>query len=141
MQAKNRKPDHERTRKRNRETERVAYKRYLAKLRTDPVRLEAFRAKKRLYAKINRAQKRLCEIRWRYGLTEEQYEVLLVQQDARCAICKEPFIETPSVDHDPKTEIVRGLLCRGCNTGLGLFRHLPQHLRAAAVYLEANLSK
>ncbi len=56
-----------------------------------------------------------------YGLSEEDWDNLLVEQYDRCAICKRPFTQTrtPRIDHDHDTGEVRGLLCNGCNQRLG----------------------
>jgi len=72
-----------------------------------------------------------------YGITPEQYAALLASQDGRCAICR---TDTPNgkgwhVDHDPATKRIRGVLCGGCNNGLGNFRDNPARLRCAADYL------
>jgi hypothetical protein len=51
-----------------------------------------------------------------------------------CAICG---ADGPlAVDHCHETKVVRGYLCRGCNTALGFFRDKPGLLRKAADYLE-----
>lgn len=77
-----------------------------------------------------------------YGLTPEQYDTLLAAQDGRCAICGSPDwpggrkTGSPHVDHGHGTNVVRGLLCGNCNTGLGYFGDDPARLRAAADYLE-----
>lgn len=76
-----------------------------------------------------------------YGLTQPQLASLRALQNETCPICKEPLPKVPHVDHSHVTGVVRGLLCRSCNTGLGLFRDSPQVLMAAATYLlsfEAN---
>jgi hypothetical protein len=39
------------------------------------------------------------------------------------------------IDHDHETGMVRGLLCNGCNIGLGGFRDNPRLLIRAADYL------
>lgn len=70
----------------------------------------------------------------KYKLTEEQYTSILSRQGWRCAICRSV---PDSVDHDHKTNKVRGVLCRLCNTGIGHFRDSPAFLRTAALYLEA----
>src|SRR5206468_1902230 len=54
-----------------------------------------------------------------------------------CAICKERPVERLCVDHHHPTELIRGLLCRLCNLGLGHFKDDIARLRAAIAYLEA----
>jgi hypothetical protein len=60
----------------------------------------------------------------RYGITLEDYECLLAEQGGNCAICgnhpPDKGASRLSVDHDHGTGQVRGLLCRRCNTMLGL---------------------
>jgi Recombination endonuclease VII len=80
-----------------------------------------------------------------YGITIEDYEALLEAQGGVCAICKQPesalhqngVVRRLAVDHDHETKIVRGLLCSGCNQGVGYFRNNPGLLDAAAAYLRA----
>ena len=76
------------------------------------------------------------------GWTQDEYEKLLEAQGGRCAICKRPEnmrisqIHQPlSVDHDHKTNKVRGLLCHNCNVALGLLDDSPEILSAAIEYL------
>jgi hypothetical protein len=42
------------------------------------------------------------------------------------------------VDHDHKTNTVRALLCRGCNTALGLLSECPERLRGLIEYLNKH---
>jgi hypothetical protein len=73
----------------------------------------------------------------RYGITEERYQELFVQQKGCCAICDKPSGEKRlHVDHDHATGRVRGLLCYPCNVGIGYLRDDPRKLRAAAQYLD-----
>lgn len=85
---------------------------------------------------------------WRYGLTSEAYEALLVAQRARCAICgtddpRDARVTLWTVDHDhaccpgPRScgRCIRGLLCGPCNKGLGMFGDNPAVLESAAAYL------
>jgi hypothetical protein len=72
-----------------------------------------------------------------YGLSKEDYDRMLAQQHGACAICKQRSQATLCIDHDHSTGEVRGLLCRKCNMGLGLYDDDPCRLRAAAAYLEA----
>lgn len=73
----------------------------------------------------------------RYRLTLEEYDALLVAQDGRCAICREPKAEGEHlhVDHCHETGNVRGLLCNSCNLGIAHMGEDPRLLHSAAVYL------
>jgi len=75
-----------------------------------------------------------------YGLDRAEVEELLVKQRHRCAICEVRFVMDGRhqgfyIDHDHKTDEVRGLLCQRCNHGLGQFCDNPKWLRKAAKYL------
>jgi hypothetical protein len=84
-----------------------------------------------------------------YGLTPEDYEVLLGKQDGCCAICAGvPAVDDVlRVDHDhdccsgDKTcgKCIRGLLCDLCNRGLGYFQDDAVKLRTAIQYLERGV--
>lgn len=75
-----------------------------------------------------------------FGISLNEYEALLNSQNGSCSICKSP--ETGlntnhfAVDHDHESGRVRGLLCSGCNLGLGKFKDDPKLLRRAVEYLE-----
>jgi hypothetical protein len=73
------------------------------------------------------------------GFSEDGYALALAVQRNRCAICKTLFseLETREVhaDHDHRTNEPRGVLCRHCNVGLGIFKDSPNLLNAAAEYL------
>lgn len=80
-----------------------------------------------------------------YRLTIEDVEIILKNQNNKCAICgQELFLFgsskklTAHVDHDHKTGKVRGLLCDKCNRGLGFFRDNEEYLINAASYLKKN---
>jgi len=85
---------------------------------------------------------RLCSLVSAYNITRNEFESMREQQNGVCAICG----DTPSVfvvDHDHACcngrnscgSCVRGLICHGCNTGLGGFKDRPDALLAAVVYL------
>jgi hypothetical protein len=66
-------------------------------------------------------------------------------QNNLCAICGNPQHQFHKgtrkrlyVDHDHKTNKVRGLLCNNCNAGVGRFKDEPDRLRSAADYLERH---
>lgn len=77
-----------------------------------------------------------------YGITEADYEQMLVAQGGKCAICQtsDPLVRSGAdarwhVDHDHETGTVRGLLCFKCNAGLGHFSDNVEALRRAVNYL------
>lgn len=90
------------------------------------------------------AERRAAEHRLRkYGVTREEFDRMLKEQDGKCAICKtfEPgprALSTLQVDHDHETGKVRGLLCQACNTLIGKAREDVTILMAAALYLTRN---
>jgi hypothetical protein len=73
----------------------------------------------------------------RYQITQRDLEILEAQQNGLCAICHEPFTETPAIDHCHETGLVRGLLHARCNLLLGMARDRPDVLLRAAEYLGA----
>jgi len=77
---------------------------------------------------------------WRgakYGLKKGDYERLWGLQEGGCALCRKPLVEKHThIDHCHETGRVRGLLCRPCNAGLGMFHDNPDELRRAIAYLE-----
>ena len=77
----------------------------------------------------------------RYGITPEDYNRMLEEQEGKCAICQStdsehPITELLVVDHCHLTGKVRGLLCNTCNRGIGFMREETDRLLNAAVYLE-----
>jgi Recombination endonuclease VII len=72
----------------------------------------------------------------KYGLTFEEMQELMARQQGACGICEQPFHSPPHVDHCHVTGLVRGLLCRGCNLGLGNLKDNPDFAHKAGAYLE-----
>lgn len=82
-----------------------------------------------------------------FGISFEEYNGILQAQDNCCAIChgqehgKSKWhgnagkLKYLTVDHDHRTKLVRGLLCRTCNRALGMLRDDPGLLFAAYRYL------
>jgi recombination endonuclease VII len=75
-----------------------------------------------------------------YDLSVVEHRNLLAQQNGVCAICREPG-DPLCVDHDHRTGRVRSLLCGHCNSAIGFLRESPLLARAAATYLELQLTK
>lgn len=100
----------------------------------------SWRKKQPPTSKTQKEYYRKCILKRKYGLTENEYNILLEDQDHSCAICKSSFSSfKPYVDHCHHTGIVRGLLCINCNTGLGHFKDKPKLLNLAIQYLQLNL--
>lgn len=71
----------------------------------------------------------------KYGLSWEDVLAMIEKQGGSCLICRNQLGDDPCVDHDHETGEVRGVLCRLCNTGLGMFRDDPTVASAAVEYL------
>lgn len=66
-------------------------------------------------------------------------QAILKEQDNACAICCVNIEESATkfvIDHDHRTNKVRGILCSNCNVGLGYFKDQPLRLGQAIKYLE-----
>ncbi len=74
----------------------------------------------------------------KYGITEEDYERMLEEQDHLCAICREPCSSGRrlAVDHCHLTGKVRGLLCMNCNIALGKLKDSVKIAQSLIRYLE-----
>ena len=77
----------------------------------------------------------------RYGVNEIWYIEKVNEQNGNCAICKQPKYANNStksfcIDHDHKTNQLRGLLCNGCNMLLGHAHDEQQILLNAIAYLK-----
>lgn len=81
---------------------------------------------------------RAGHVRRKFGLSEDQYNNMIDEQDGKCLICGYEFGQKKGdihVDHCHDSGDVRGLLCDKCNRGLGYFRDSPEILINAANYL------
>lgn len=68
-----------------------------------------------------------------YGLTRVDFNKRLQKQEGHCALCsRRKYL---CVDHHHVTRVIRGILCKRCNTGLGIFGDDPARLRKAIKYL------
>jgi hypothetical protein len=74
----------------------------------------------------------------RFGLSPSDYDFLLKFQMYNCAICEQPLKLKQykfAVDHCHDSDDVRGILCKRCNSALGIFEDDPDFLVRAAEYL------
>lgn len=84
-------------------------------------------------------------LKHKFGLTVEQYNTMLLEQNGKCAVC--PTKPTPEqrldVDHDHAccpgkkgcSKCIRGLICRRCNVTLGLVKDDTKLLLSLVSYL------
>lgn len=93
--------------------------------------------------KMSREAQRHYGLKRYYGMSREEYNAMLAEQDGKCAICKNEetaiFKGRPKelhVDHCHETGKIRGLLCGCCNGGLGLFKDNVDTILAAIRYLK-----
>lgn len=90
---------------------------------------ESRRAAQRRYYHANKAKRaratKASNIKRQYNITLEEYEQMIVEQSALCAICRTNAHKNNgsfNIDHDHKTGKVRGLLCSHCNFAVGLLK-------------------
>ena len=86
------------------------------------------------------AARRERKLQQNYGIGVDERDALLATQGGRCAICgaNEPNGYGWHVDHDHEFGAVRGILCGGCNIGIGHLRDDPAILRGAIAYFESH---
>ncbi len=92
----------------------------------------------RLKRRANLDKFRDSEYRRKYGITLDQYNAMLLNQNYECKICKNAN-QKLFVDHCHSTGKVRGLICNSCNKALGLFKDKAEVLLRAAQYLTEKL--
>jgi hypothetical protein len=69
------------------------------------------------------------------GLTPAHLKKCWEVQEGKCAICNTDLDRKYHIDHCHTEMMFRGLLCRFCNTGLGLFKDSQTNLARAITYL------
>lgn len=126
--------------KRGKEAQKVYYKDWYKKNSYEK------RKQRRAYYKANRVvekeKSRVQKFKRYYGLSLEDIDKILIEQQYKCKLCGASLIETKRcIDHDHKTGKVRGILCQCCNTGLGMFHDDPKQLSLAIRYIvtEGNI--
>jgi len=77
--------------------------------------------------------KQQAHLKHRYGISLDEFNRMLADQEGRCAVCVEQ--RKLCVDHDHETGRVRGLLCRRCNLAM---QALDTNLARALAYLDGS---
>jgi len=107
--------------------------------------IEHRRVYKQKYNSTHKKQRhvsmRIAALRRNYGLSKEQYDLMILKQNNECPICHNKFDEIthkPCVDHDHTTGKTRKILCQQCNFGLGRFYDNTTFLSNAINYLNLH---
>jgi hypothetical protein len=73
---------------------------------------------------------------YRTGLTADEFENLLRQQEGKCGICPATFGPEHPMRIDRRQDgAVRGLLCARCKVGVNTFQEDVERIRGAVEYL------
>ena len=74
-----------------------------------------------------------------FGISLDEYKVLLNAQGNSCAICGRTNVKRKnlSIDHDHRTGRVRGLLCINCNTAIGFAKDDIKLLQKIMGYIKS----
>lgn len=125
--------------------QKVHYKKNREKI-LERNKTEAFLKYRREWRKKNpekmKAQSRRHNLKRRLnqrGITHSDYEGMKRSQNGGCAICGGSGKNGLHLDHDHKTNKVRGLLCCKCNLGVGYFQDDLNLLANAIHYLGGSL--
>ena len=82
--------------------------------------------------------------KYKYGVTPEEVEVLVVRQNGKCALpfCNKMIAWTGpggfSIDHDHETGQIRGILCTSHNVAIGALGDCPETIIQVLEYLNAT---
>lgn len=96
------------------------------------------------WQKENPEKVKNMQLRSKFGVSLEWYNITLEKQNHCCAICgknEKEFKNKLYVDHNHETGEIRGLLCVNCNAGLGSFKESTWALNKAIQYLYKNAKK
>lgn len=117
----------------------------------EPVHDEPQRKDKNEYMRTWRAKRgdksRNNYLQNTFGISLDEYKNKLAEQGGLCAIHKGPetvidrrtgLLFPLAVDHDHETGAVRGLLCMGCNRGIGGLQDSVSVLESAITYLKSH---
>ena len=83
---------------------------------------------------------RYRQLKINFVITEKEYVDMFNLQQGKCKICnthRNELNENLCVDHCHKSNKIRGLLCRKCNAGLGIFKDNTDIINSALKYLQS----
>jgi len=104
---------------------------------------ESVLKKQKIYYELNKTEiinkNRNRYLKRKFGITIDDYNEMLTLQLSGCSICGKSINDNGNkldIDHDHKTGKVRGLLCKNCNKGIGLFYENINILEGAINYIK-----
>jgi len=92
---------------------------------------------------INKTKRKDTKYKRRYNLTTLDVQEMMNKQEEKCGICKKSISlsdvgekSTANVDHCDQPWRIRGMLCYGCNVGIGLLKHDIKALESAILWIK-----
>lgn len=98
--------------------------------------------KQRKWRKANPEKYRDTFLKYKYGISLDDYNQMLKEQNGKCKICHIDQTLTNrllQVDHNHKTKKVRGLVCCKCNQTIGRFKDDPNYIQLQISLLENTI--
>lgn len=105
---------------------------------------EKVKLSRQLYGINKKENVKDAVLKYKFNMTFDQYNEMLIKQNGVCAICfkqevskakNRDYTKNLAVDHCHTTGKIRGLLCEKCNQGLGRFNDSIILLQNAIKYL------
>ena len=82
---------------------------------------------------------RFAQIKYKYGISEDEFNIMLGDQNGLCKICGMINDGKPLyVDHCHETGKARGLLCQRCNSAIGFFGDKTGLMEVAMKYINQS---
>lgn len=102
---------------------------------------DSVKSNKQKYITNNPKSIKNSALKFSYGITIEQYQVMLKSQQESCAICninQSELTKALCVDHCHKTGKIRALLCRQCNSALGFIKENIEAAQKLVEYIKIH---
>jgi hypothetical protein len=105
---------------------------------------EKYLLQKMEYEKTYKVGRAITTISRLYNINQDAASDLYLRSMTFCDACKEPWDPLKkrlAIDHDHDTGAIRGILCHGCNTSLGLLKESQDRLTKLSAYLSTVCGK
>lgn len=95
-----------------------------------------YNSRKEYFKAYNKSTQKKRHLKHNYNISLEQYNELLINANFQCEICGSK--EKLCVDHNHKTNRVRGILCLNCNFMIGISKDDIELLEKGIQYLHSK---